>query len=103
VPVWFLWEGDSFLIYSRPETAKLRNIERNPRVALHLDGNGRGGDVVVITGEASLSRSDPSADGVPAYAEKYAGAIERNGWTPRSFAEDYSVPIRVSFGSLRGH
>jgi PPOX class probable F420-dependent enzyme len=54
VPVWFLWQGESFLVYSRPDTAKLRNIERNTRVALHLDGNGRGGDIVVVTGDASL-------------------------------------------------
>jgi PPOX class probable F420-dependent enzyme len=103
VPVWFLWEGESFLIYSRPATPKLRNIAHNPRVALHLDGNGRGGDIVVVSGEAAVSEADPSADQIPAYVEKYAEPIERNGWTPASFAEDYSVPIRVRFGSLRGH
>jgi len=102
VPVWFLWEGDTFLVYSRPETAKLRNIERSPRVALHLDGNGRGGDIVVVGGEASLSE-DPPADQVPTYVEKYEELIERNGWTPHTFAADYSVPIRITFGSLRGH
>jgi PPOX class probable F420-dependent enzyme len=102
VPVWFLWEGDSFLVYSRPDTPKLRNIARSPRVALHLDGNGRGGDIVVVTGDAAVS-DDPPADEVPAYVEKYAELIERNGWTPRSFASDYSVPLRVQFGRLRGH
>jgi PPOX class probable F420-dependent enzyme len=103
VPVWFLWDGESFLVYSRPETPKLRNIERSARVALHLDGNGRGGDIVVVTGEAAVSSGDPPADRVPAYVEKYAELIDRNGWTPHSFASDYSVPIRVSFGRLRGH
>jgi PPOX class probable F420-dependent enzyme len=102
VPVWFLWEGDSFLIYSKPDTSKLRNIERNPKVALHLDGNGRGGDIVVVTGEASVS-DDPSADQVPAYVEKYRELIDGNGWSPHVFATDYSVPIRVRFGALRGH
>jgi PPOX class probable F420-dependent enzyme len=103
VPVWFLWEGDSFLVYSRPETSKLRNIARNPRVALHLDGNGRGGDIVVVTGDAVVSATDPPADRVPAYVEKYAELIDRNGWTPHVFASDYSVPIRVGFGRLSGH
>jgi PPOX class probable F420-dependent enzyme len=103
VPVWFLWEDETFLIYSRPDTPKLRNIERNPRVALHLDGNGRGGDIVVVTGDAAVSPGDPPADQVPAYVEKYAELIDGNGWTPHSFASDYSVPIRVRFGSLRGH
>ena len=103
VPVWFLWESETFLIYSRPATPKLRNIARNPRVALHLDGNGRGGDIVVVTGEASVSEGEPPADRVPAYVVKYAELIELNGWTPQSFAEDYSVALRVRFGSLRGH
>src|SRR5262249_36948983 len=80
-----------------------RNIAGNPRVALHLEGNGRGGDIIVVTGEAAVSEAEPSADQVPAYVEKYAEPIERNGWAPASFAEDYSVPIRVRFGSLRGH
>lgn len=30
-PVWFWWNGESFLIFSRPEGAKLRHIQRNPR------------------------------------------------------------------------
>ena len=64
-PVWFLWDGESFLIYSQPGTPKLRNIAANPRVALHLNDNGTGGDVVVVSGRAQLSE-DPSADQVPA-------------------------------------
>src|SRR5919199_6896141 len=66
VPVWFLWDGDrSVLLYSQEVTAKLRNIRRNPRCSLHLDGNGRGGDIVVLLGEAHVSNDDPPADRVP--------------------------------------
>jgi PPOX class probable F420-dependent enzyme len=103
VPVWFLWDGDaSALLYSRPETPKLRNIAANPRVTLHLDGNGEGGDVVVCTGRAVVS-DDPPAHDVPAYVEKYEALIDRNRWTPASFAADYSVPVRISFSRIRGH
>ena len=103
VPVWFLWDGeDSFLVYSRPDTPKLRNIEQNRRVSLHLDGNGQGGDIVVVTGEASVSR-DPPANELPAYVEKYTWGFERNRWSPEQFAGMYSVPIRIHAGRLRGH
>lgn len=102
VPVWFLWDGEGILIYSQPGRAKLRNIERNPRVALNLDGDGRGGDIVVLTGEARVS-DDPPADQVPEYVAKYRERIEQLGWTPESFAADYSVPLRVGAVSLRGH
>ena len=103
IPVWFLWDGvDSILIYSRPDTPKLRAIERNPRVSLNLDGNGSGGDIVVATGDAAVS-DDPPAHELPDYVEKYAALIERNRWTSESFAADYSVPIRVRIRRVRGH
>ena len=104
VPVWFLWDGEaSFLIYSRPGTAKLRNIERNPKVALSLDGDGQGGDIVVVLGEARVADGEPPADQVPDYVEKYTRGFERNRWTPAEFAADYSVPVRVTGVALRGH
>ena len=103
VPVWFLWDGDdSVLLYSRPETPKLRAITANPRVSLNLDGNGQGGDIVVALGEAAVTE-DPPASEIPAYVEKYAPLIARNGWTPESFAGDYSVPIRIRLRRVRGH
>jgi PPOX class probable F420-dependent enzyme len=103
VPVWFLWDGgDSVLLYSRPDTPKLRAIAANPRVSINLDGNGQGGDIVVALGEAAVSE-DPPAHEVPEYVEKYAPPIERNGWTPESFAADYSVPVRIRLRRVRGH
>ena len=103
VPVWFLWDGDSsVLLYSQPDTPKLRNIAENSRVSLHLDGNGRGGDIVVCAGAARVS-DDRSADQVVEYVEKYAELIERNRWTPASFAADYSVPMRITVSRIRGH
>lgn len=103
IPVWFLWDGGtSILIYSRPDTAKLRNISVNPRVSLNLDGNGKGGDIVVCLGAAGVS-DDVAADLIPEYVEKYRGLIERNGWTPESFAADYAVPLRMTVTRIRGH
>jgi PPOX class probable F420-dependent enzyme len=94
-PVWFLYDGDEFLVYSLRGTARTRNIETNPRVSLNLDGNGRGGDIVVIEGEARIETSAPPSSDVAEYQDKYAGFIERNGWTPQSFATDYPIPIRI--------
>ena len=102
VPVWFLWEDGSVLLYSRPGKPKLRNIAANPRVSLHLDGDGGGGDVVVVNGSAAATDDVPASQ-VPAYVAKYAGLIERNGWTPDSFAADYSVPMRIAVDRVRGH
>jgi PPOX class probable F420-dependent enzyme len=100
VPVWFLWEGGEFLVYSQPGKPKLANIAASPKVSLHLRGTPTGDEVVTFEGEARRS-DDPPADRVPAYIEKYREQIEAYDWTPRSFAEDYSVPVRITPTAVR--
>lgn len=96
VPVWFLWDGQSFLIYSQPDTQKLRNIRRSERVALNLNSDMHGGRVVRFNGRAEILEGFPPADQVPEMIEKYRQAISAIGMTPESFAASYSVPIRVT-------
>jgi len=103
VPVWFLWDGETIVVYSQPGTPKLRNIAANPKVALHLDGNGRGGDIVVISAEARVDQSIPLVDRAPAYLAKYAAMIRADWASPAAFAGDYSVPIRLTPRAIRGH
>ena len=103
VPVWFLWDEETFLVYSQPDTPKLRNIARSPRVALHLDGNGTGGDIVVLTGEARVVPDAPPANEIPAYVEKYRQGMTGIGMTPETFARAYSVALRVTPTRLQGH
>ena len=103
IPVWFLWDGDSsLLLYSQPGKAKLRNIERSPKVSLNLDSDRVDADIVVCVGEAAPS-DDPPADRVREYIEKYAERISALRWTPESFAADYSVPLRITLRRIRGH
>ena len=66
--VWFWWDGESFLIYSRPAMVKLSNIEANPSVALNLDAMGRGvEEVTIIDGVAAVDLSAPPAVEHPEY------------------------------------
>jgi PPOX class probable F420-dependent enzyme len=102
-PVWFLREGDTLLIYSRPDTPKLRNIACAPQVALHFDGDGQGNDIIIFIGRAAVEPDALSSDALPAYQEKYRDAIARIGMTPEHFAKAYSVAIRMTIKSLRGH
>jgi PPOX class probable F420-dependent enzyme len=102
-PVWFLWDGATLLVYSEPNKAKLRNIERNPRVAFNLHGNEFGGDIVILIGEARVAPDAPPASAIPAYVEKYRVGMERIGMSAESFAASYSVAIRITPEKLRGH
>lgn len=94
VPVWYLWDGDSFLIYSIPG-AKVRNVERNPGVQTHLNAIDAGDDVVRLDGTAQVLKRQPPAYRVPEYIRKYAKRIKAYGMTPESFSEQYHVAIRV--------
>jgi PPOX class probable F420-dependent enzyme len=94
--VWFWWDGDEFLVYSKANTARTRNIEANQRVSLNLDGDGQGGSIVTIEGEARLDLDTPDPPEVPEYIGKYREKINGYGWTPESFAVDYPIPIRIT-------
>ena len=96
VPVWFLWDGETFLVYSRPGARKLKNIAENPRVGLNLNSNANGGDVVRAEGTAEIEEGAPPATEVGAYVEKYREAISRIGFDPDGFAQAYSAAVRVT-------
>ncbi len=104
-PVWFLWDeaASNFLIYSRADAKRLVHLQQNSRVALNFDGNGSGGDIIVITGQGRVSSDDPSADQLPTYVEKYRNFIARRYSTPENFASIYSVALRILPIAIRGH
>ncbi len=101
-PVWFWWDGLSLLIYSKDGTARTRNLARSPAASFNFDGNGTGGDIVVLEGTAFISEDPPSTE-IPEYQEKYRADIERLGMTPGTFAIGYPIPIRFHPQRLRGH
>ncbi len=103
-PIWFLWDGDTALVYSDRRAKRLAHLRANPRVALHLDGNGHGGDIVVLTGEVAEAPGEPPVPDNPAYLAKYGGQIAGGPWrTPEVFAETYSVALRFRPHRVRGH
>jgi PPOX class probable F420-dependent enzyme len=100
-PVWFIWENDSFLIFTLANSHKVRYLKQNPKVALNFDGGEFTEDVVVFTGEADFNIT-VSPESKAAYLEKYRAGIARIGMTEESFFESYSVPFRVKPQKLRG-
>jgi PPOX class probable F420-dependent enzyme len=94
VPVWFWWDGEAFVVYSIPGQ-KVRDIEANPKVQLHLNSDPEGAEIVRFDGVATLPAGQPPAHRVPAYVRKYRFLIKEYGWTPKGFSEQYRVPIRI--------
>lgn len=94
-PIWFLWEDGEALVYSDRRAKRNANIAVNPRVSLHLNDNGRGGDVVVVEGEARVDGATPPPDRNPAYLAKYGAWINDYLSSPEEMATIYNVPLRI--------
>ena len=94
-PIWFVWDGETILLYSQPDKPKLRHIAAKPRVAVALRTDVHGDIVTVVTGEASVDLAAPRADAVATYVEKYDSFIRGLGFDRAGFAAEYSVPIRI--------
>lgn len=100
-PVWFLWNGETLLVFSEPDKPKLRNITANPHVALNFNSNEQGGDIVIIGGEAHIVAAVAEEE-VAAYLEKYRDSIARIGHSPDTFGHKYSVALYITPSRLRG-
>lgn len=95
VPVWFLWDGESFLIYSQPGARKVKNIRGNPHVAVNLNSDAHGGGIVRAEGVAEIVEDAPPLTEVPAYIEKYRPSIPALGMSEDEVADTYRAAIRV--------
>jgi PPOX class probable F420-dependent enzyme len=103
-PVWFWWEEPgTVLMFSQAGTPRTRNLEANPRVSLNFGGNGQGGDIVVVSGNATIDDSLGPASAHAEYAEKYADGIARVAGTAEEFSRRYPVTVRIELTRLRGH
>ena len=102
-PVWFIYQDDSFLIFSQAKAYKVAHIKTNPKVALHFNTDETGDKhVIVFTGEAFIDADCPPAHEVPAYFEKYKDGIAGLDVTPEGFSSEYSVAIRIRPAEVRG-
>ncbi|MEU8631361.1 pyridoxamine 5'-phosphate oxidase family protein [Amycolatopsis sp. NPDC048633] len=93
-PVWFVLDGDDVVVFSKPDTAKLRHLEANPEVSFHLNGNEAGGAILVVNGKAHVEAG--AASEAPGYLDKYGPSYAGIGFeTPEAFDAVYSVRIRL--------
>jgi PPOX class probable F420-dependent enzyme len=101
-PVWFLVDGTTVFVYNRSDAHRLAHIRRNPRVTLNLDGDGRGGDVIVLSGRAEIVGDQPLPHEFPPYVAKYREAAERVSGNVEAFSAEYSVALRITVDRVRG-
>jgi PPOX class probable F420-dependent enzyme len=103
-PVWFIWENDSFLIYSQAKAYKVGHIQRNPNVSLHFNSADAKGEqsLIMFTGVALIDPQAIPANKHRAYLRKYKAGLVGLKATPEQFATEYSIAIRVTPTKVRG-
>ncbi len=103
-PVWFLWDEttSTILIYSQAGAKRYEHLQNNPRVSLNFDSNGAGGDIIVLTGKALLSRDELPSDQNTVFVDKYHNLITRIFSTAQNFASQHPVALRIHPITLRG-
>ena len=102
-PVWFIWQNDSFLIFSRPNAHKVSHLKAHSNIALHFNTDEKADeDVIVFLGVAEIDPEIPPAHTVPAYFEKYERGIVNLDMTPEEFSQEYSLAIWATPAKVRG-
>lgn len=101
VPVWFLWDGETILIF-RAIKVKVQELKQNPNVTLALDPSNNGNDIVVVEGTAELVEDGNIAATLPAFAKKYDALLKEMGWTAESMAPNYPHAVRVTPKRITG-
>lgn len=96
VPVWFLWDGDTFLVFSKPHARKVRNIAQNPRVMLAIGEPEDDFDVQLVEGRAELIPAQDLDALLAMIATKYRRWLAGIGLGLDEFAATYPQPIRIA-------
>jgi PPOX class probable F420-dependent enzyme len=93
VPVWFHWDGERIVAFSKPNARKVGNLRDQPLVMLAVGTPGPDFEVELIEATAELPEI-PAEDVMPVgFGAKYRDLLRRAGLTAQRFAEVYSQPI----------
>jgi PPOX class probable F420-dependent enzyme len=96
VPTWFVWDGETIVIRSKPEAPKVRNLRHDPRAMLALGDADDDFDVSLLEARAAVA-ADPEPPDLPAaFLIKYGDRIAALGLTPAEFARVYAATIRLT-------
>jgi PPOX class probable F420-dependent enzyme len=93
VPVWFHWDGEQIVAFSKPGARKVENLRGRPAVMLAVGTPGPDFDVELIEATAELPDTPAASLIPPGFGAKYRELLRRAGLTVQRFAEVYSQPI----------
>ena len=94
VPVWFWWDGETVLVFSKPHAVKVRALRANPRAMIALGEPDDDFDVAMVEAQAELLDEAPV---VPeAFFAKYADKLAAGMLDRETFRATYTQAIRFT-------
>lgn len=93
VPVWFHWDGEQIVAFSKPNARKVDNLRDQPSVMLAVGTPGPDFEVELIEATAELPASAANEVMPAGFGAKYQELLRRAGLSVQRFAEVYSQPI----------
>ncbi len=93
IPVWFHWDGERVVAFSKPHARKVDNLRDQPSVMLAVGTPGPEFEVELIEAHAELPNEPATAVMPEGFGAKYRELLHRAGLTVQRFAEVYSQPI----------
>ena len=79
VPVWFHWDGDRIVAFSKPNARKVDNLRDQPNVMLAVGMPGPGFEVELIEATAELPEQDTSTVMPEGFEAKYGELLRGPG------------------------
>jgi PPOX class probable F420-dependent enzyme len=95
VPIWFSWDGEALLVFSKPHAQKVRNLRQHPSVMLALGNAEDDFDIGMIEGRAELLDVPTAVAMPPAHVTKYAAQLASIGLSADEYAATYAQVIRI--------
>jgi hypothetical protein len=81
---------------------RLNHVADRPQAALHFDGDGTGGDIVVFTSTACRADDIPPPHENHAYLTKYGDGMDRLNGSVEEFGKRFPLPLRIKIMGTRG-
>ncbi|MET0811850.1 MAG: pyridoxamine 5'-phosphate oxidase family protein [Microbacterium sp.] len=100
VPVWFMWHDGRIVVFSEPDTVKVKHVRRGSRALVHLNAGGPYGDDVVVLSGSAVIDDEPAAAYLERfraeYTAKYTEAIDAFGMAPEDLIAKYDTVLVVT-------
>jgi len=95
-PIWFDFDGDHFTLSTPADSAKVRNLHRNPKVALCITDTTHHVKSLTVLGTAEIITDHDSAQDLHRrLAVRYLGPDEGEDWAESMAAEEMAI-IRIT-------